>query len=1719
MAERFPRMRAHVYAFDANGRQVSNVRDIVLEENGVRRMITSYTCPEKQFQPMSVVLAIDVSGSMSVREGSTTRLQIAQEAAQAFISVLPEDGSECGVVAFETASYIVQDFTTNKALLRSAVNALRPLAGTDYERAFLDNPGGALPLFAQAVHTNRAIIFLTDGEASARADEIVQRARQFGVKVYCITLGMNMPAVLSDIARQTGGVSFANIRTASQAIQVYYTIAGRIRQNSPCVLEWMSDIPCLYELRTVRIAYQGTQAFDRYMPPRVMDTELSIQPRIIVFGPVLQATRQVAFQVLAGGMPLTIRSIRSSDSAFKVRAENITLVPGVPRMISVEYSANDSAYRFATLTVETSHGCSMELYATAGFPGIRPRVPTLRLVRPNGGEVFLVGTTTTISWTGVSPAEPVVLDYSTDAGKTWRVVDTAAQGLSRVWVVPNTPSQQCYMRVRQKNTNATTYSGDSCIALVQYERKHVQPVHSAVFSPDGRYVVSAGRDNSVVLWYGRDSLLGRGFAAMSSSSAARYADYSRSGDIIVGLNDHRDNAAFIQAPIASGIRLLGSVFQTFPNAAVRMVHASPANRYRFLAISDDQIRSGIAICDPREQRADKRLGELILSTGARVARYTNPFTLTVPTQQGAQRVFVHGIVAAMNTADSRVRAWIFTNGDENTSGNPIIPTLSALPPTIQPLYVDGVPFSERGTSMNDNLRIAVAYSNRVRFLKIGLVGSELRLVEDETLPEMILPVRTDITMLSFSPRGDYLAIVAGTQVYIWQLGASFPETILNTPTSRMPHKSSINTAFFSPDGARIVTASNDTDTNLVVWMLREKLPLQEDRSDSLWSIVRPRLSANPIDMGRVMLSTSKDSVCRVLSNSDAFPVPVRRVYFKNSHIPFSLVSDDAPFTVDAGGQHSIEVRFMPQVRGVVEDSIFFETISGDVIGTSVRGEGIDNTIAVNVRVIDWKERIVGASYDTLQAVVRNIGTQALTFSMPTVVQWGSGGLMPVFELLGIQRIAQGNSFTVASGDSVVVYVRFRPPSVGRFSAPLQLTVTQQGVIIPPVLLFGVGIEPGPLLSITSAVPSFVQRLNSCQSIEQSIPIMNAGTMPLGIVGAEILAPDGTHSRDFSIVGNPVQEIGVGSLGTITVRFSPQVSGTTTATLIIRSNSRTGSTRIPLHGRQERPVLLFDRSVVVFPTVNPQQASPSVVVNVRNIGSTAASWFATPVDFRDSRGIPRIRVSAEPAEPQLAAQASGRLFLTFLGGEAGVTYTDNIQFVQGCFRDSLHWSATVRSAPAITYAVPNDEVITCASSATLTVQVRNNGTAEATTLTFSVLSQHPSVRIVRAPSRLAPQEAADVVFVLDTLLRSNAVVRFALQVQSTSGIIQTPDITVMKYDIGLEIIPRVIQFSALEPNTQTSATVTIINRSSQPLPIPSIPAEYRNLFRLESLRDTLAPYASLTARIVFLGASADREGTMSLVFSPLSVRGVGCIAAPETLIVRFSTLVPRSAHLVFTDAQAAPGDTAVVRVLLHHRVRVPQGTIIEDTLRLNPTLLAPLPPLPPGNVVMGERRVPIRLVVEHDSPDIPLAVLRFRVALGNDTGTVIRLSRDSTQRSPGMVITATPARFTLAGVARAGGWRLVSVSLGTVSILDVQPNPSSSTLTLVFDSRIADEYTVSFVAPNGMLPDPSAFSVQRFWANIGRNIRMLDVSRLPAGTYFLHVRNSREFASHRVVIMR
>ena len=202
-------------------------------------------------QRATVILTLDVSGSMIANDVTPSRLAAAQQAARGFVGALPP-GVQLGLVSFASTASVLVPPTADRSTVLAAINTLRAGGGTATGDAiFLSlDAVNTLPPGADGKRAPAAIVLMSDGTPTvgrpgqSPAQTVVDAtagARQAGVKINTIAFGTQNgeldlggrtilvpsdPPAMAQIASDTGGRTFT-AQSAGQLKSVYSQI-GRV---------------------------------------------------------------------------------------------------------------------------------------------------------------------------------------------------------------------------------------------------------------------------------------------------------------------------------------------------------------------------------------------------------------------------------------------------------------------------------------------------------------------------------------------------------------------------------------------------------------------------------------------------------------------------------------------------------------------------------------------------------------------------------------------------------------------------------------------------------------------------------------------------------------------------------------------------------------------------------------------------------------------------------------------------------------------------------------------------------------------------------------------------------------------------------------------------------------------------------------------------------------------------------------------------------------------------------------------------------------------------------------------------------------------------------------------------------------------------------------------------------------------------------------------------
>ncbi len=326
--------------------------------------------------------------------------------------------------------------------------------------------------------------------------------------------------------------------------------------------------------------------------------------------------------------------------------------------------------------------------------------------------------------------------------------------------------------------------------------------------------------------------------------------------------------------------------------------------------------------------------------------------------------------------------------------------------------------------------------------------------------------------------------------------------------------------------------------------------------------------------------------------------------------------------VAAGASCVVGVDFVPTTTG--------SPLTGNVVLTdnNLNGSNVTQSIAVSgtavpvvppppppapianlTPALSFPNTTAGATSSALAAMLSNTGNASLINIIPTIA-----GANPTD--FAITSGANACGSTLAAGLSCYIYVTFSPASAASFSATL--VVADSAASSPQtVSLSGTGIPGSAAVTLSTYAITFPATFEGLTSGPMPVILNNKPSVPLNGISADITGADPT---DFLPSGG-CSSLPAGGNCTFWVTFTPQASGTRTATLNISATGLSALT-VSLTGPGNAPVLVSPQLITNFtaPVGTTSQAQTITITNAQpatNVVFSSAGSFELTGDFVQS----------------------------------------------------------------------------------------------------------------------------------------------------------------------------------------------------------------------------------------------------------------------------------------------------------------------------------------------------------------------------------------------------------------------------------------------------------------------------------------------------------------------
>ena len=507
-ASTFPIMKAKFYAFDASGNQITTLSpsDFSVTENNVLRSVSLISCPPVQPpQYVSVALSIDVSGSMSYSDSGDVPVEMGKTTAKELVNMVSMPPSEFALQTCTDVASIINDFTTDKNKILNEITPITAGGSNDFVEQLLNPRTGLLNIVKTGRYKHVAVIYTDAWWDALTADEL-QRCKdtctKYNIQFYAIIYSRpeaqpnGITQSLHDICDASGGVFYDGITSTAAAKDLGSRIQQTVQGGDPCEIDWISGTLCSSILVNLDIAIKSYSLDFQttYTSGSTSLAKLIQKPAALMFrNAPIGIKKDSTLSIIAVNSDFTVSNITSSNPAFSVTPTSFTIKNGDSTTLTVSYTAQDSGLTNAKFTLENNVCNGLYFYASGGYLGIKPKNPSLKLTFPNGGETFVAGNDTNVTWDGIAPTDTVSLEYSTDNGTNWQSVCGNASNLSYLWKnIPVTPSNQCLMKVSTGSAMNDSIPNSPILSIGK-----LGEIYALAYSPDGLYI-AVGTSKAIV---------------------------------------------------------------------------------------------------------------------------------------------------------------------------------------------------------------------------------------------------------------------------------------------------------------------------------------------------------------------------------------------------------------------------------------------------------------------------------------------------------------------------------------------------------------------------------------------------------------------------------------------------------------------------------------------------------------------------------------------------------------------------------------------------------------------------------------------------------------------------------------------------------------------------------------------------------------------------------------------------------------------------------------------------------------------------------------------------------------------------------------------------------------------------------------------------------------------------------------------------------------------
>jgi outer membrane protein OmpA-like peptidoglycan-associated protein/WD40 repeat protein/uncharacterized protein YegL len=1014
--DNYPEIEAGFVATTPEGMKIynSSVDDFTVSENSRQNKILEVINPKKDYQPVSVVIMIDISISMQGK-----KLDLVKEGLADFIEQIPLETSEVAIACFSDESYIYTDFTQSKNRLISALNRLKNINGTDFDNAFLNPDQGALAI-GKGAKNKKVVIFVTDGLGTTNTEKIADVANNMSASVYALNVVLSIPKDLRALTEKTNGKHFERIVTKSQLRQAASVIFKELECTDYGTVRWLSKLDCEIS-KPVQLKYKNTLLELDYDVPAEKTGKIEANPSLVQFGAGRVGLEQIqGLRITPLNIPITLTSLETDPkSPFKL-ADSINfplkLKPGEQLNTKIKFTAAEAGLYETKLLIKTEECPDASLNLLAGGE------EQIKLVFPTGGEVFSVGEDTTIRWEGVKRTQPVDIAYRLKENHKWETLGKGSQ-LKHLWHLPIDTSSKVQvkltpLKLADENLEISGFTEGSNILIENLN-----------YSADGSRIVSTDNNGFVKTWNSQNGKIITSLGGYDAKKAMISPDNER---LYLFLKDE----TFVWE--LSTNRLTGRV--------------SPIGKKVF---SSFILPEGSQVLIPANVSIDQAKNARVWSG----MFDTKTFLFNQPEIKWA--AFTSNSKSTITLTDKNVIRRFTTDSARLVGDLPFKESISSI--IISPDGSKALVRIPQGLCMIDLLTMKELFRiSQLQFQRFSANGGFFITTDKKLIDSSTGKVASDLTsakIFEISSQSQYLAFNLQDSLLIYNLYEKrFTLKLANKPfrmarfdvnesklyiltlNNTMEIYETSTGAFLgvmdkfsrkirdfviSPANLQLATLMDDN--RIEIWSPASSL-VMKDAVSGQFTIASPKpMVIDTVQFDEQVVSGTKElNIKKFAWNATKYPLNIKNIVITGDNkADFEIAAKTFPFRLETKSQLDQEFRFRPSKPGITKATIKTYTAT-DSFTTVIIGKGIVQKILPITRYLDFGKVKVGGFKDTLAPILVNVSAEMLIIrsiknSGPDEMQF---------------KVVKDQEYKLAPGDTLKAVIRFIPVSRGKTTSTL-----------------------------------------------------------------------------------------------------------------------------------------------------------------------------------------------------------------------------------------------------------------------------------------------------------------------------------------------------------------------------------------------------------------------------------------------------------------------------------------------------------------------------------------------------------------------------------------------------------------------------------------------------------------------------------------------------------